>query len=145
VTLHELWAAAWPMIVGAAAGIAVLWLLLVVALMRTNSGTMPVTDVLRLLPDVVRLVRRLAGDPTLPRGIRIRLTLLLIYLAAPIDVIPDFIPVIGYADDVLVVALVLRSVTRRAGAHALARHWPGTLEGLAAVHHIAQPRTHRRA
>jgi uncharacterized membrane protein YkvA (DUF1232 family) len=126
VTLHELWAAAWPMIVGAAAGIAVLWLLLVVALMRTNSGTMPVTDVLRLLPDVVRLVRRLAGDPTLPRGIRIRLTLLLIYLAAPIDVIPDFIPVIGYADDVLVVALVLRPVTPSSGrtrtCPALARH-----------------------
>ncbi len=56
-------------------------------------------EALRLLPDVLRLVRRLATDPTLPRGVRIRLGLLLAYLACPIDLIPDFIPVLGYADD----------------------------------------------
>jgi len=60
---------------------------------------------LRLLPDLVRLLRRLAADPTLPRGVRIRLGLLVVYLASPIDLIPDFVPVLGYADDALVVAI----------------------------------------
>jgi uncharacterized membrane protein YkvA (DUF1232 family) len=63
----------------------------------------------------------------------VRLWLLLIYLAVPIDLIPDFIPVIGYADDAIIVALALRSVARRAGSQALHRHWPGSPAGLTAV------------
>jgi uncharacterized membrane protein YkvA (DUF1232 family) len=46
------------------------------------------------------------------------------------DLVPDFIPVIGYADDAIIVAMVLRSVLRRAGPEALSRHWPGTPAGL---------------
>jgi uncharacterized membrane protein YkvA (DUF1232 family) len=88
---------------------------------------------LRLLPDLLRLLRRLAGDVDLPLGVRIRLWLLLAYLVVPIDLIPDFIPVVGYADDAIIVALALRSVARRAGPQALERHWPGTPGGLAAV------------
>jgi hypothetical protein len=65
------------------------------------------------------------------------LWLLLGYLAMPIDLVPDFIPVIGYADDAVVVAVALRSVTRRAGEEALERHWPGTPEGLAAIRRLA--------
>ncbi|MDI6104781.1 YkvA family protein [Actinoplanes sp. NEAU-A12] len=88
---------------------------------------------LRLLPDLLRLLERLAGDAGLPRGVRVRLWLLLAYLAVPIDLIPDFIPVIGYADDAIIVALALRSVARRAGPQALHRHRPGSPAGLAAV------------
>ncbi|NGN64067.1 DUF1232 domain-containing protein [Streptomyces sp. A7024] len=62
---------------------------------------------------------------------------LLGYLAMPIDLVRDFIPVPGYADDAIVVALVLRSVVRAAGPGALARHWPGTEDGLAAVRRLA--------
>ncbi len=62
-------------------------------------------------------------------GVRVRLVLLLVYLASPIDLVPDFIPVLGYAADAVIVALVLRSVTRRAGHDALQRHWPGTSKG----------------
>jgi uncharacterized membrane protein YkvA (DUF1232 family) len=51
----------------------------------------------------------------------------------PFDVIPDFIPVLGYADDAILAILVLRSVVRRAGPDAIRRHWPGTPDGLAAV------------
>jgi uncharacterized membrane protein YkvA (DUF1232 family) len=87
----------------------------------------------RLLPDVVRLLKRLAADRSTPRAVRIALVLLFVYLASPIDLVPDFIPVLGYADDAVVVVLVLRYVTRKAGAQALDRNWPGTPEGLAAV------------
>jgi uncharacterized membrane protein YkvA (DUF1232 family) len=89
------------------------------------------------LPDLVRLLRRLAGDPALPRGVRVRLGLLLAYLAMPFDVIPDFIPVLGYADDVIIVVAVLRSTVRAAGLPAVRRHWPGTDDGFAALTRLA--------
>jgi len=104
---------------------------------RAHPDTVSMRDALRLLPDLVRLIRRLAADKTVPTGVRVRLVLLLVYLVSPIDLVPDFIPVIGYADDAVVVALVLRSVTRRAGPDALARHWPGTPQGLQLVEQLA--------
>ncbi len=52
---------------------------------------------------------------------------------APIDLVPDFIPVLGYADDAIIVAMALRSVARVAGPEAIDKHWPGTPDGLRAV------------
>ena len=96
-----------------------------------------IVEALRLLPDVLRLVRRLGADPELPRTLRVRLWLLLAYLALPFDLIPDFLPVVGYADDAVIVAWTLRAVVRRAGGPALERHWSGSPEGLAAVRRLA--------
>jgi uncharacterized membrane protein YkvA (DUF1232 family) len=62
---------------------------------------------------------------------------LIAYLLMPIDLVPDFIPVLGYADDAVVVALALRSVVRAAGPEALDRHWSGSEAGLAAVRRLA--------
>ncbi len=104
---------------------------------RAHPDTVSLRDALRLLPDLIRLLRRLAADQAVPRRVRIRLVLLLIYLASPIDLVPDFVPIIGYADDAVIVALVLRSVVRRAGPEALTHHWPGTPEGLALVQQLA--------
>ncbi|MGK2881782.1 MAG: YkvA family protein [Mycobacterium sp.] len=115
------------------AGVALLWLTLVVVLWRTKPDEIGLRDAVRLLPDVLRLLKRLAADPAMPKGVRVRLGLLLAYLALPFDVIPDFIPVLGYVDDALIVALTLRSVARRAGPAALSEHWPGTPDGLTAV------------
>ncbi|WP_315093708.1 DUF1232 domain-containing protein [uncultured Cellulomonas sp.] len=126
---------AWT-IVGVAGGLLLLWLALVAALWLTRPDEVRLRDLVRLLPDVVRLLRRLAADATLPHGVRVRLWLLLGYLAMPIDLVPDVIPVIGYADDAVVVALVLRSVVRRAGPDAVLRHWPGTPDGLAALRRL---------
>lgn len=114
-----------------------LWLVLLVALWLGRPDELRIKDALRLLPDLIRLLHRLASDQTLPRGVRLRLWLLLAYLALPIDLVPDFIPAIGYADDAIIVALALRSVTRRAGPEALTKHWPGTADGLAAVRRLA--------
>src|SRR5215203_3257144 len=98
--------------VGVVLGLVVLWGAALVVLWRYRPAGVSAPDALRLLPDLLGLVGRLASDRTLARGVRVRLWLLLAYLAAPIDLVPDFIPVIGYADDIIVVALVLRSVIR---------------------------------
>ncbi len=130
----------WHVVLALLTGLALLWVALVVSLYlvgRRQAEPTRLRDALRLIPDVVRLLRRLAADPTLPRGVRIRLTLLLVYLALPIDLVPDFIPVVGYADDAVVVAIALRSVARRAGVEAIDRLWPGTPEGLRAVKQLA--------
>jgi len=118
-------------------GLLVVWLLLLALLWRARPDELGAREALRLLPDVVRLVRRLAADRSLPRGVRLRLWALLVYLLSPLDLVPDFLPVIGYADDVVVVAWTLRSVVRRAGYEALERHWPGQPAGLAVVSRLA--------
>ncbi|MDP9392141.1 MAG: YkvA family protein [Actinomycetota bacterium] len=123
--------------VAALGGLVVLWLLLVLLLWRARPDELGIREALRLLPDVVRLVRRLAADRSLPRGVRIRLWALLAYLLSPVDLVPDFVPVLGYADDVVVVAVALRSVVRRAGPSALDRHWPGQPAGLDVVRRLA--------
>jgi uncharacterized membrane protein YkvA (DUF1232 family) len=120
-----------------AGGLLLLWAALLVLLWRTRPPDLTVRESLRLLPDLVRLVRRLATDRSLPRGVRVRLWLLLGYLLSPIDLVPDFVPVLGYADDVVVVALALRSVARRAGSDAVTRAWPGGPAGLAVVLRLA--------
>lgn len=125
-------------LVGVLGGVLLLWLALVVALWASRPDELRLRELLRLLPDVVRLVRRLAADRALERGVRVRLWLLLGYLALPFDLVPDVIPVLGWADDAIVVALVLRSVVRRAGPEALERHWPGSPEGLAALRRVAR-------
>jgi uncharacterized membrane protein YkvA (DUF1232 family) len=123
---------------GVLGGLLLCWLILIAVLWFTRPEDLRLRELLRLLPDVLRLLRRLAGDGTLPRGVRVRLWVLLGYLAMPIDLVPDFIPLLGYADDAIVVALVLRSVVRRAGAGAVTRHWPGSPEGLAALRRVTR-------
>jgi uncharacterized membrane protein YkvA (DUF1232 family) len=128
----------WKVALGIAGGLVLVWSVLVAALWLTKPGDYDLKEALRLLPDLIRLVKRLATDPDTPLGVRIRLALLLAYLALPIDVIPDFVPVLGYADDAIIVALVLRSATRTAGPDALAKHWPGTAEGLIALRRLCR-------
>ncbi len=127
----------WDLLIGVAAALLLAWLVLVVALLFVRPRGGLLREALRLLPDVLRLVRRLAADKTLPRGIRLRLGLLLAYLALPIDLVPDFIPVLGYADDAIIVTAVLRGVVRRAGLDAVRAHWPGTDDGFAALVRLA--------
>jgi uncharacterized membrane protein YkvA (DUF1232 family) len=127
------WSDWWVIAIGIVGGVLLVWAALVVTLWFIKPDELGLRDALRLLPDVLRLVKRLASDPTMPRGVRVRLALLLAYLALPIDLTPDFIPILGYADDAIIVAAVLRSVVRRAGQDAVRRHWPGTDEGYAAL------------
>jgi uncharacterized membrane protein YkvA (DUF1232 family) len=123
----------WDLALGVVAALVLAWLALVIGLILVRPRGGLLREALRLLPDVLRLIRRLAADKTLPHGVRIRLVLLLAYLAIPIDLIPDFVPVLGYADDAIIVTAVLRSVVRRSGLDAIRAHWPGTDDGFAAV------------
>ena len=132
-------------LMGILAALVIAWSLLLVVLWRSRSVDATITDSLCLVPDVIRLTRRLAIDKTLPRSLRVRLWLLLGYLLSPIDLVPDFIPVIGYADDAIIVLLVLRSVLRVAGDQAIAKHWPGTDEHLRTVLRLAASPRHRSA
>ena len=126
----------WRVLAGAAAGLLAVWLLLIAALAVARPGTPVLREGVRLLPDVLRLTRRLAADRALPRGVRVWLWFLLAWLANPLDPVPDVIPVLGWADDVIVAVLVLRAVARRAGPQAVAGHWPGTPDGLATLWRI---------
>ena len=123
-------------VIALAAGLVLVWSALLVGLLLVKPEGSLLREAARLLPDLLRLLPRLARDSSLPRGVRIRLWLLLAYLALPIDLVPDFIPVLGYADDAIIVAATLRSVVRRAGPEPVARHWPGTPDGLAALRRL---------
>ena len=114
-------------------GLALAYLALVAALLVARPKGNLLAEALRLLPDLLRLLRRMASSSDVPRAARLQLWLLLGYLAIPFDLVPDFVPVLGYADDAIVVSLVLRSVVRRSGAPLIRRHWPGTDDGLAAL------------
>ncbi len=120
-------------------GLLVVWCALLGGLVVAGRGQdrIALREAVRLLPDVVRLLRGLAADRTLPRGVRVRLGLLIGYLLLPIDLVPDVLPVVGYVDDAIVVVLALRSVVRVAGAEALAAHWSGSRAGLAVLHRLA--------
>ena len=130
-------------LVAVVVGLVVAWLLLVGALWwaaRRQGESVRLREVLRLVPDVMRLFKRLASDPSLPRGVRWRMGLLAAYLLLPFDLIPDFLPVVGWADDAVVVVWGLRWVTRAAGPEAVDRHWPGTPEGLQALKRLVGAR-----
>jgi uncharacterized membrane protein YkvA (DUF1232 family) len=129
----------WNIVIGVAAGLVLVWVGLIAALLASKGrfDLVALRGALRLLPDLLRLIKRLAADPELPLGVRFRLWILLAYLLMPFDLVPDFIPVIGYADDAIVVAMALRSVIRHSGQDAIRRHWPGTTDGLTAILRLA--------
>ena len=133
---------AWlDVLISVAAALLLSWLALIITLAvgRPRGGMLK--ESLRLLPDLLRLLKRLTTNRTLPTGVRVRVALLFIYLAIPIDLIPDFIPVLGYADDAIIVVLVLRSVCRRVSTEELRAAWPGTDDGFAALQRLIRPRT----
>ena len=80
----------------------------------------------RFVPDCAVLFQRLVRDPRVPRAHKVLLIAAVAYLAMPIDLVPDFIPIVGYLDDAVIVAIVLRNVLHAAGRPLLEEHWTGS-------------------
>ena len=91
----------------------------------------------RAIPDVLALFRGLLADPRTPVVSKIVVGLGFLYLVNPLDLIPEFIPVIGPFDDVIVTALVLRHLLKRAGRETVTAHWRGDPATLATVLRLA--------
>lgn len=91
------------------------------------------------IPDCIILVTRLARDPRVPGHRKLLLLALVGYLAMPIDLVPDFIPVAGQLDDAVIVALVLRHFVRTGGEGLIRELWPGPERSLAVILRLAGP------
>jgi len=124
------------LLIGLVVALAVIWALLLLTFAVLRPKGVVLADAARLMPDLIVLAGGLARDRSLPRRVRVRLWLLLGFMASPIDLIPDVIPVIGMADDVILAYFVLRRLVRAAGRDVLARHWRGSPEALAAVERL---------
>lgn len=124
-------------LIGIAIALVVTWAALIAFLLVARPKGDLLRESIRLLPDTLRLLKRLASASDVPGSVKVRLWLLFVYLASPIDLVPDFVPIIGYADDAVLVALVLRSAARRSGVDTLRRHWPGTEQGFASLVRLA--------
>jgi uncharacterized membrane protein YkvA (DUF1232 family) len=112
----------------------VLWL---VAAGRRDEARVLAT----FIPDCIVLVTRLARDPRVPRRRKLLLLGLAGYLALPVDLVPDFIPVAGQLDDAIIVALVLRQFVCAGGEPLIRQLWPGPEASLNLVLRIAGTRT----
>ena len=111
----------------------VVWLVLVAIIWLHRPSRDLAMPALRALPDIVRLARNLLADPRTPRSQKVALVVLIVWIVSPIDLLPEFLPGIGPLDDIVVAAVILRWVGRRAGSDRLRELWPGTPEGFALV------------
>jgi uncharacterized membrane protein YkvA (DUF1232 family) len=118
-------------VLGIVVAIVAVWALLLVLFWALRPKGVPVRDVLRLIPDVLRLLRSVIADRSAPLDVRIVLVGLLAWIVSPIDLIPEFIPVLGPLDDVVVAVVAMRYVRRRVGVEDLRRRWTGTDDGFA--------------
>jgi len=119
----------WRVLGGILVGLLIVWAAFVALLWIVKPKDARLGDLVRVVPDVLRLVRDLIRDRSAPIGPRLAVVGLLLWLLNPIDLIPEFIPVLGPLDDVVVAVLVLRYVRRKLGEDAFRRRWPGSDEG----------------
>ena len=109
-----------------ALGLLLAWAAFVALLWVLRPRDVGLRELIGVVPDVLRLVRDLLADRTVPAGPRLALVGLLVWLLSPIDLIPEFVPILGPLDDVVVAILVLRYVRRRIGEDELRRRWRGS-------------------
>jgi uncharacterized membrane protein YkvA (DUF1232 family) len=130
--------ALWQWLVLVAAGALVAYAGLVLALIVAGRRG-EARALAGFVPDCVVLFKRLLADPRVPRRRKALLVGLIVYLAMPIDLVPDFIPVAGQLDDAILVVLVLRTVLRGSGEALLREHWSGPEQSLQIIKRFAFP------
>ena len=129
----------WGLLLAALGTYLALVLVLVIAGRREHARA-----IAGLVPDCIVLVKRLASDPATSRRQRVLLGALLGYLALPLDLIPDFIPVAGHLDDAVIVGLALHLLLRSRGEEAIRAAWPGPERSLAVILRFAGVRQDAR-
>src|SRR6186997_2589172 len=110
-------------------GLVVLWAALLVVFWLVRPKDVSARELIRVVPDVVRLIRTVITDRTAPIDVRVVLVGLLIWIVSPIDLIPEFIPGLGPLDDVIVAIVAMRYTRRRMGLAALRERWKGSDDG----------------
>ena len=111
---------------------AIIYVFAVLALFLFGRRT-AAKEIALLLPNLLLLFKDLARDDRVPRGSKVLLLIGAIWFASPIDLIPEFIPVLGPLDDAVVAALILRHLLKTAGPEIIREHWrgdPNTLDRL---------------
>ena len=98
------------------------WVVMIVLARRLPPGL--AKDLATVLPACVTTARRLRKDPRVPRRVKVAVGFAGLWVLSPIDLIPEFLPVIGPLDDIVVVALALRYAARRIPPEALIEAWP---------------------
>lgn len=93
---------------------------------------------LRALPDVVRLALRLVADPVLPRAVKIALAAAAAYLLSPVDILPDFVPLLGYVDDLLLISVLVDGILNWVDRALVLKYWPGSPASLDTVARTAR-------
>lgn len=99
--------------------------LALLALLAARLPEGSLKELASFLPDCITTARRLRSDPRVPRRAKLAIGFAAIWVLSPIDPIPEFIPVIGVLDDVVVIALALRYAARQVPRHVLLDAWPG--------------------
>jgi hypothetical protein len=117
------------LLVAIVATLAAIWVILLALFWVLRPKGVPIRELLGVIPDVIRLVRSLIVDRSAPLDVRLVLVGLLAWIVSPIDLIPEFIPVLGPLDDVVVAVVAMRDVRRRIGVAELRRRWVGTDAG----------------
>ena len=117
------------LIFGIVAGLVALWLAALVMFWVLRPKGVAARDIVGVIPDILRLLRSLIADPSAPRDVRVVLIGLVAWILSPIDLIPEFIPVLGPLDDVVVGIVAMRYVRRRVGLDDLRKRWAGTQDG----------------
>ena len=120
-----------PAVVAIVVALVVLWGILLVVFWVLRPKGVSVRDLIGLIPDILRLLRSLIGDRSAPLDVRLVLVGLVAWILSPIDLIPEFIPVLGPMDDVVVAIVAMRYVRRRVGTADLRRRWSGSDAGFA--------------
>jgi uncharacterized membrane protein YkvA (DUF1232 family) len=121
------------LMVGVIVGLILVWAILLAILWLLRPNGVPVREIVRVIPDLLRLLRSLIADRVVPLDVRAALVVLLVWIISPIDLIPEFLPGIGPLDDVIVAVVALRYTRRRLGIEELRRRWPGSEDGFAVL------------
>ena len=120
-------------IVAIVVGLLLVWAALILLFWLLRPKDVALRELVRVVPDLLRLLRDIITDSRAPLDVRVVLVGLVAWIVSPIDLIPEFIPVIGPLDDVVVAVVALRYTRRRMGAAALRERWRGTPDGFELV------------